>query len=181
MIKKFNLLSPFWMVLFCSFSHQTPEYIKISNKISSSYCRELNQSKGLYVTGSGGAMMGDIQEVGVHFISFTPSSIEEARRLYVEVTEGFLKRYNENEAVRPYLHNYPFTIENLEIMIRFADEARKHRGDWMVALVFTARKDQLFYCGYNYEKQQLYDIHKEPYSQAVEIVKQQTLCLEIVN
>ncbi len=182
MIKKLYSLSLFFLTTsFCSFSHQTPEYIKISNKISSSYCQELSRNKGLYLTGSGGAMVDDIKKINVHFDSFASLSVEEARKLYVEVAEGFLKRYNENEAVRPYLHNYPFKLENLELMISFTDETRKRRSEGLVALVFNARKDLLFYYGYDEKENQLYEIYEESYSQAIEMTKQGSFCSENTN
>ncbi len=182
MIKKLHFLSLFFLTpLFCSFSHQTPEYIKISKKIFNDYCKELTLRKGLYVTGSGGAMMDDIKKVNVHFDSLASLSVDEARRLYVEVAEGFLKRYNESEVARPYLHNYPFNIENLEIMIAFEDETRKRRANGLVSLMYIGRNNELAYRSYDHEKQQLYSLHKEFYSQAVDLVKKESLCAGSTN
>ena len=39
--------------------------------------------------------------------------------LFYEIATRFLSRINQNEAIRPYLVKYPFTIENLELVILF--------------------------------------------------------------
>src|ERR1700722_6640758 len=110
-----------------------PKYCKLSDRIFIPYNKELRKQKHLYLMGSGGAMMDDIQKVNAHYVSFERLNIEEARKLYIEVTEGYLCRYNQNEQIRPYLHNYPFTIDNLEVMIGFENEQHRHMGQGFVA------------------------------------------------
>lgn len=161
------LFLPFLLI---SFRYSPPKYCRLSNKIVNEYNKELTKQKGLYLIGEGGAFMNDIQEVSLSYISYDASSVDQARRLYVEIAEGYLRRYNENVEIRPFLHNYPFTIDNLELMIGFEDETNRHRGDGYIALMFIAR-DKLWYKGYDKEKQEFYPIHSETYAKAVEIVR----------
>ncbi len=152
----------------CGF--REPIHCKLSDKIFIPYNKELKKQKNLFVCGSGGAMMGDIQSVHASYISFERFNVEQARRLYVEVMEGYISRYNANEKIRPYLHNYPVTIDNFEVMIGFENEQRKHMDGGFVALMFIAKNHRLLYCTYDHEKQEFVDLYEETYEQAREIV-----------
>jgi len=91
--------------------------IIISNKIISQTAKQLKKEKGLIPIGETGQMMGDIQAIGLEFQYFQLVSLEEARELLVYAIQVFLKNINENKKIRPYLHNYPFTTENIKITI----------------------------------------------------------------
>lgn len=126
--------------------------------------------------GEGGAMMGDIQEVFAHYIIRKEMSLVDARKLYIEVAEEFIKRYNDDEKIRKYLHNYPFTIENVELDISFENEQGDKPPEGCVAYIYTIKKNEkdgtiLYYR--DYKEGKLSPLHKEPYATAVEIVKNQ--------
>lgn len=162
--------------LLINWKHSDSNYCRLSNKIVNEYSKELTRQKGLYLIGAGGAFMDDIKEISLHYQSLDKLSVNEARRLYIEISEGYLKRYNENVAIRPYLHNYPFTINNLKLMIGFIDETRQRQGDGFVALMFIAR-NKLWFEGYDLTKSKFYDLHCETYAEAVEIVRNEQGCL----
>ena len=150
-----------------------PHYCKLSNKIVSDYSRELAKEKGLFLSGSGGAMMDDIKKINVIYTSFTALNVERARQLYIEVTEEYLKRINQNEKIRPYLHNYPFRFDNLDLRISFKDENNKRQSGGNVALIFKGRNHDLYYEGYDLEKDDFYSLHREPYEEALKIVRKE--------
>lgn len=58
-------------------------------------------------------------EIGYYTTKHKITSIEEARLLFVKFIENFLDAYNNSNEVRPYLENYPFKPENLNIVIFF--------------------------------------------------------------
>ncbi len=116
-------------------------------------------------------MMDDVKKVNATYLSFAKLSVNEARNLYVEVVEGYLERFNRDEQIRPYLHNYPFTIENMKLMITFKDEYHRRRDGEDVTLMFMARGNLVYYCSYDYEKEDFVDLHEEPYEEAVRIVR----------
>lgn len=155
-------------LLLCGFKE--PHYCKLSDRIFNLYNKELRQQKGLYLNGSGGAFMDDIKKINSSYKSYEPMTIELARQLYVEVIEGYLNRYNEDEKIRPYLHNYPFTIDNLNVMISFWDKAKKRRDKGLVALIYIGKNQEIVYSTYDYEKKDFVKLHRETYSTAREIV-----------
>jgi hypothetical protein len=170
MSKKFTFFL-FIFVLCCSFKQ--PNYCKISDVIYLNYNKELCVKKNLILVGKGGGMMDDVEKVSASYISFEKMNVEEVRRLYVEVSEGYISRYNKSEQIRPYLHNYPFKISNFDIMISFRDPTRegdRHRGEGFVTLVFNGKNDQIVYYAYNHENEDFIELHKEPYEVARAIV-----------
>lgn len=167
-MNKKNIIPFFVFALCCAFSE--PKYCKLSDRIFVPYNKELKAQKRLYLVGSGGAMMDDIQKVNAHYTSFERLTVEQARRLYVEVAEGYLCRYNQNEQIRPYLHNYPFTIDNVDVMIGFENEQRQHMDQGFVALMYVSKNHRLLYRGYDHERRSFTDLYEEPYETARDIV-----------
>jgi hypothetical protein len=170
MNKKFTFFL-FICVICCSFKQ--PNYCKISDIIYFDYNKELCKDKHLFLVGKGGDMMHDVEKVHATYYSFEKMAVEDARRLYVEIAEGYISRYNENEQIRPYLHNYPFTINNFHIMIGFQDLDHRNtrfRGEGFVAMVANSKEDRIFYCTYDHEKEKFINLHDEPYATARAIV-----------
>jgi len=156
--------------IFLTFSAFKAPHSKLSDKIYIPYNKELKKQKNLYLVGSGGAMMGGVRKVNAHYDAFKNLTVEEARRLYVEVIEGYLTRYNQNERIRPYLYDYPFTIANLEVDIAFHNKPGQRVDKEFVALMFVVKKNRLIYEAYDHETDKFFDLYAEPYETARDIV-----------
>jgi hypothetical protein len=162
-----KLILLFFCLIGCSFSE--PKYCKLSDRLFIPYNREL-KSKGLYLIGSGGAMMDDIQKVNATYISYQQLNVEQARELYVDVMEGYISRYNQNAEIRPYLHTYPVTVENFSVMIGFENEKHSHMGNGFVALMLIGKNNKLFYRAYDPQTDKFIPLNEEPYEVARQIV-----------
>lgn len=154
------------------FSFKSPKYCTLSDEIFFKYNNKLKE-KGLYLEGFGGAFMDDIKEIGAYYVTFKPMTVEDARLLYIEVVEGILKVYNDNEIIRPFLHNYPFSFKNLKIRIEFDDECHCFRSGGLVAAIFPNKGCNIVYMTYDLQKQELVDLYSEPYETALEIVRKE--------
>lgn len=155
-------------------SYKEPKYCQLIDKIMHKFSKELQKEYGLRLVGYGGGMMDDIKIVGGTYQSRTRMDVNEARRMYVHIIEGCLERINADEAVRPYLHNYPFTTDNLHFLLSFVDNKNKKMTDGSVALVlYCKRNHTICFEGYDRETEDFYSLHREPYEDAVAIVKQQ--------
>lgn len=91
-LKNYILISRNFILLpvFCilmSFGIREPNYCKIARRIAGTYAIEFAQPRGLQLTGYGGAMMGDIQEIELRFLSLEHLDVATARKLYVEMME----------------------------------------------------------------------------------------------
>ncbi len=168
-------LCPFFFYPKNSFgkSYQKSEHCKIIDRITYKYLKEYILPQGLDCICIGGSMMGDIQAVALGFVSYKALNVDEARKLYVNIVEEYLHRVNCNEEVRPYLHNYPFTINNLEFTIRFSHPNGKRIADneHVAHMFFIKSRNLLFYTSYDYKIDDFQDLHKESYEEALKIVK----------
>ncbi len=158
------------LFLLTAFAYREPDYCKMSHQIVRNYVKEFAKPRRLMLSGSGGAMMDDIQEVSLSFLSFDALNVDEARILYVEMMEEFLHRINCNEKIRPHLHNFPFEVDNIKLTISFLDSQGHTTRDGHVAMVFISRNHTIFYEAYNPITEDFYTLDKESYEEARKIV-----------
>lgn len=115
---------------YSSVDYQSPKYVKMAHKITDKVGRKLKVEKNLKLVGTGGGMMGDIQAMHMSFHYYQEVDIKTARELLVYVIDEYLTAINSDENLRCYLHNYPFTTQNIEIRIWFYKPNRtKHDLD----------------------------------------------------
>jgi hypothetical protein len=119
LVFNFGIISTVLFLFFgcSSFSYQSPHYVKLAHEITANTATKLEEQKRLYLIGTGGGMMHDIQAMHMSFQFFHEVDLQEARELIVYAVREYLSDINNNEEVRPYLHNYPFTAKNIEIHI----------------------------------------------------------------
>jgi len=97
---------------------QSPlDYEKIADGITNKTAKKLQKEKGLVLIGTGGQMMNDIQMMAMSFDLYREVNLEEARELLVFIVQKYLKNINKTEEIKPYLHEDPFTVGNIEIRI----------------------------------------------------------------
>lgn len=156
-------------------SHSAPlseDYEKLANAITTKTAKKIHDEKGLILVGTGGEMMDDIKMMMMGFDSFKIVDIETARKLLAYCVEEYLSAINTSKEIRPYLHDYPFTSKNVEIVIYF----RNPDGS-TVALnkinVASAQKGEVVYFVDYPEKFTLKTIHKETYEEALQAISYQ--------
>jgi hypothetical protein len=111
------------VLLICFFSscehpeHQSPLYVKLADEITSKTADKLQKEKGLVLVGIGGQMMHDIQMMAMSFYLYQEISLETARELIILSVNNYLSDINNNKEIRPYLHDHPFSSNNIEIRL----------------------------------------------------------------
>jgi len=165
------------LVCFSCASHQSPDYEKIAYKITYQTAKKLRREKGLFLCGTGGGMIDDIKIMSMAFHFYRPLAIEAFRSLLLYAVEEYLAAINGSEEVRPYLHNYPFTPNNIEIVIflRNRDNSSLPPGEIDVA---AARFGKFTYSADDVEatkqgKSWSKDVHIETFEEAVQICRRQ--------
>jgi hypothetical protein len=107
----------FSLLFGCSSFSQFSDYEKIADEITERTAKELKAEKNLYLVGTGGQMMDDIQMMAMSFYYYQEVDLKAARELIVYVINKYLLAINSNKEIRPSLHEYPFTAKNVEISI----------------------------------------------------------------
>jgi hypothetical protein len=137
--------------------HAEEKHVKLADKLIYKYCKEITKAnKALRVTGTGGRMMGDIQEIAISFFLYKTITISEARCLYVSMVEQFLNLVNNDPNIRPYLREYPFTAKNFDLIIGVIDPNTKTISEQGVAAIFIInKKEKISYASYNRQTDKL--------------------------
>lgn len=138
-----------------------------------SYAKE-QKKKGLYLEAKGGAMMDNIKLFDISFISSKMNvSNEEAVREVTALCEGFIKKINEDEKIRPYLRDYPITDRNLLFSISYQDKNYDAPPSEFVALV-SAGNNKIFCSHWDFKKDNYApNRFSISYSEALQMLKQQ--------
>ena len=121
-----------------------PEYLKYVDEIIKDFSKDMEKKYQLHCYGDGGSMPNDVAEIGVFFISYQKSTVENARKMEVNAIQELVRRINDHEKIRPYLREYPFNQNRVDVSISFRTETDNRPLDGSVALVFLA-KNKIFY------------------------------------
>lgn len=109
------ILATLFSSIFGSSKNEESIHIQLSNKISGPFRKRVEKKFGLYNSGGGGGYIDNVNKLIFFFKTDRAITIDQCRLEYVEMLTEILYLYNHNEAIRPYLSNYPFTAKNIEI------------------------------------------------------------------
>ncbi len=160
----------FGFLCFLSCGYQSPRYVKLAHEITAKTAKKLKEEKKLCLVGTGGKMMHDIQAMDMSFNYYKVVDIQTARQLLVDSVEEYLSAINSNEKVRPYLHEYPFTAKNVEIVIYFRNPDGSKVASGKINIAAVTQGEVVYYIDYP-EKHDLRAIHEEAYEEAFNLMK----------
>lgn len=155
-----------------SFWHPLPDYEKIADDITEKTAKKLKEKKNLYLIGTGGGMMHDIQMMAMSFHFYQEVDLKKARELVVYAANEYLLDINNNEEIRPYLHEYPFTAKNVEIVIFFYNPDGSKVAPGKIKVAAVKRGKVVYYIDYP-EQYTLKSIYEETYEEALQAVSSQ--------
>lgn len=153
------------LFLSLSISGHSMTYSEMAGKIRSEYAREVKKTKGLDATGFGGSMLTCVRIISIDFLSNQKVDVDEARKIYVDLVEGFARKINADKKIRIYLHDFPFTWKNTLFTLSFQEKNGKKFADHL-SFIFMA-KEKIYYCIYNEKTQRYDDYHIEYYTDAL--------------
>ncbi len=149
------------------------EYEKYVNEIVHVFASETEKRCNIVCIGDGGRMPYDVEEVEVLFWADRKGTIEEARRIIVTSKRALLDKINAHEKIRPFLREYPFTIDRASTSISFVDKKNgKHYTDGSVAYALEA-KGRIIYRRDAVNSPILLALYDEPYEEAERIVAEE--------
>ncbi len=121
------------------------------NEISANFIREVEKEFGLSLNAFGASMPDKIEAINLRFEYDKAVTIQEARWLLINLRKKLVSRVNENEKIRPFLAEYPFTPARANISLCFPKVSKIEKVDFV-----HVGKNKIFYCKYN-QKKQSYD------------------------
>jgi hypothetical protein len=144
----------------------------LSNHVTSVVAKTLKKEKGLLPCGSGGGGK-PIRTMALCFDYRDTMDVEIGRELLVASVKTYLDAINANPKLRPHLKNYPFTAENIEIIIYWHLGEAGKAGTGRLTNV-SAMRGVLKYQVYNAEGR-LETVRKETYDEALALIKKREL------
>lgn len=163
----------FWLVvvavLFFSCQPSNPKVYSFGI-VMKKILTEVHQKTPLEIQGTGGSMMDEIEIISMHFeCKKNDMDVDQVRDLILQVINISLIEVNNDEQIRPFLTQYPFTAQNIDILIGFRDDNKRAIppnvafSSFANGILYYAEDDN----GYLYKT-----VFKETYEDALERQKQ---------
>ena len=96
-----------------------PDKYDLANAVIAETAFQLQRDKNLIPFGTGRQIWDQIQMLSLTFICYKEMDIIDARELMMDASKVMSHIINSNEAIRPYLCEYPFNANHLDISIFF--------------------------------------------------------------
>lgn len=158
-------------ILAMSFSFfRKKDYSDLASEIRNKTGKALAKKHRMDVIAVGGGMMDNVYNIALSFQIYRIINQDEARYIIVDCVEELLKAFNENEAIRPHLANFPFVPSNLDLSIFVWDSTR---GDVYYPNFCVVGVDSEDFVSFKWENQQGQRLKPimEPYQEALLKVK----------
>lgn len=150
--------------------YSASKHVQLANNITSPFCKQLQKTHHLYLIGSGGGMMDNVESISLTFVSHQKVNVEQGRKILVDVSETLLNRINAYPQIKPHLNNFPFTANNLDISILFETPSGEFlRGEYLASL--SVDEGRVIYAKYDPLNKKLFTVYRETYIQALEIIR----------
>ncbi len=107
------------------FEKKGPAKIKPAYTITNDFKKCAKKKYGLKTYGVIGSYYGTVSNIDISFSSDEDPSTRKLRTLVIELSQDLLNRINKNTEVRPYLSNYPFTIQNIKLSFTIENSSSK--------------------------------------------------------
>jgi hypothetical protein len=146
-------------------------YSYMADPIFTSYAKEMKERRGYLLEGTGGSMPnGDVRWLFMSFVGIREVDVPEARRLYIELVEGLIDKVNQDKFIRPFLHDFPATSKNMDILLAFVDCYGMIVDENHIAYIFLLN-DKIYYNRFNHDRHRYEIVFEETYEEALRIVQ----------
>jgi hypothetical protein len=153
--------------------HVSPQYVVLASKIRYEVAEKLAKEFLMKPVGEGGSFYDCVRELFLAFEIQGPLTKDRLRNILIHSVEECLSAVNNNEEIRPYLIVYPFTPQEIEIVLYVKSKRREDIYDPNIG-VASARKGELEYMITDKTDTFKYkSIVSESYDEALRIVRGQ--------
>lgn len=172
------------LILILVFSSFSPRFLfnKHNPNVELSYilrkeaAQKLSEKYHMIIIGEGIRIPdGILNLLSLDFQIKGPLSRDELREILVDCVEEFLYIINSNKEIGPYLKNYPFTPENIDIALFLVgpDDRDVAPPNFCVA---AARRNKIVFRSNNPSNLNQFITEEESYDEALIIVRRKTEC-----
>lgn len=134
--------------------------------------KEVEEKYGVHCYGRGGSMPTDIRSISVNFQVKEKATIEESRILFVSIYEKFRNIINRHEDIRPFLREYPFPCQRIELGLSYYSPDKQKNLQKSFEYV-SCIKGNIRYAKRDPLTGRYETVYQEPYEEALRIVNGQ--------
>lgn len=143
-------------------SHVQRKYAAMKSQIH----RMIEEKYNVSVTGTGGSEPNDIRGIMVCLESKKHYTIDQTRRMYVQIIQEIVEKINKIKILRPYLHSFPVNENFVDLEIVFRRVEKQPELDNFVYFVCKTEKGIIAY------RSASETAYREPYQKAVEFLSE---------
>ena len=119
-INKFIVFFSTLMFLACEHKSQKPIQETYAEELVGQYIKNVESKYNLHLTSMAWGMYGGtVNLLGPGFGTKEGLDVSRSRQLLLELASELINCVNQSEKLRPYLKNYLFTIENVQITLSY--------------------------------------------------------------
>jgi hypothetical protein len=153
-------------------AYEVPQHVLEAGRVRTASAEKLAKKYDMHICGTGGAMMGCVNEIGIAFTVYRPLNKEEGRELIVKCVQEFLEDINNDIQLRPYLVSYPFDVNHVEMGIFSEDPSRKPVC-YPYFSIISSYKGRITYLSQKFQDDKKYQCEeRETFQQALQIVRE---------
>lgn len=140
------------------------------HRLRKAITQEMKNEESMEPFMAGGEFFYDIQKISLGYMTDKQLKLAEGRRIAVKFTERVLNKVNGDVGIRPYLHEYPFPVENLDLEIAFQDKSGKYMPEPYLASIYIVN-GVIVYNMHDAILDMVGKVYAEPYEDALRLVK----------
>lgn len=125
--------------------HQAKPIEEIMDGILSAFVKKMREEYGLRCYFIGGKLTDFVEEIGASFSIVQHAPQKRAKKMTVLVIENLLQEINNNEQLRPYLKDYPFSVDRVKMRIDFTKKDGYSYCDGSVKYITVKDKEICYF------------------------------------
>lgn len=106
-------------IVFSFCEAREPQYVYLNQRLVKSLVKEIASEYNLKLYCSGGGFFRNIEKISLSFYCPYQLDATSIEKMFVDISEKILKKYNADISIRPYLSSYPFEGSQIELGLRF--------------------------------------------------------------
>jgi len=143
---------------------------KYVNQVRKRFIKIAQKEYGVICTAEGSSLPYDVENISLYFAIKSKGTIDEGRELFIKLKERFINEINQDEKLRPYLREYPFTQDRATILLSYCDKNGNHYTDGSVTFILSKGEKEVCYLRYAEKDSESDELLVEPYEEALKIV-----------
>lgn len=149
-------------------------YVNLACKLNMGAAKKLAKRHGMKIVHESSGLMDSVNMLGFGLDINRPLTREEARVILLDCIQELITTVNENEQIRPFLKNYPFTTKNIRVSVYSSQPDWGFVYDPYITVASISESNEVYYRTKDKDPAKKYvykNEYHESYEEALALVK----------